>query len=83
MRPRLECGVPFLKTSYNSHKILVIYLVVAFRRGMLLGVEGHGVKDSLIVMLREYTGGDVVGYIGFYKDFLVGLEVGKNRSRGE
>ncbi len=78
MRGGLEFGTPFFETSYNSHEFFVIYLVVALCRGMLLRIEGDGVEDSLIIVLGEYTGGDVVGGVSFQNNFFVRVEMGQN-----
>jgi hypothetical protein len=83
MRGGLEFGTPFFETSYNSHEFFVIYLIVALCRGMLLRIKGDGVEDSLIVVLGEYTGRDVIGGVGFHDDFLVRVEIGQDGSRSK
>jgi hypothetical protein len=72
---RLELGAPFFETSYNRHEFLVGNPIIALCRCMLLRIKGHRVKDSLVIVLREYSGRNIVGGIGFHNDFFVGVEV--------
>ena len=45
---------------------------------MLLGIEGHRVQNTLIVILRENTGGDVIRGVRFEDAWPVVIVVLKN-----
>ncbi len=60
VRGGLEFGTPFFEASHNSHELFVVYLVDGLGRTMFLRIEGHGVEDSLVIVLGQYSGGDVV-----------------------
>ncbi len=50
---------------------------------MFLRIEGDGVEDSSIIVLGQYSGGDMVRCIGFDYYFFVGVEMGQDRGGGE
>ena len=50
---------------------------------MFLRKEGHEVENAVIVILRKYSSGDIVGGISFDEDFSVQVEVMENRCSRE
>ena len=72
---------PVLEAIHNGQKLLVIDLVVDFRRLELSGVEGHRVQPSFLVSLRQDGSDREVRSVRFDDHGFGGVEMGKYRHR--
>src|SRR5690606_24525682 len=55
-RGTFQLSSPFLQTSDYCQHFLVVNFIIAFCRGVFLGVEGNGVQNACGAVLREDTG---------------------------
>jgi hypothetical protein len=79
----LQFWAPFLKGTDDSHQLFVVNLIIALRGGLLLREKGHRKEHSLVVELREYPSGNMVGNVSLNDDVTVVVEAAKHGSGGE
>jgi hypothetical protein len=70
-----------VKSIYDCHEFLLIYLIVAFHGGVFLQEVCNWVEDSIIITLRYHSSRHIIGSVGLNNNIMVGVKSGKDRYR--